>query len=219
MVPLKTRKHNLESPKSWQSPNAGEREMLGIAGGRKASEGALLRVGAAARAGHLSLLCKKLPSQRLTRWRLLLEELHPKLVHAAGKDNDAAGALSRLGAKRSKRGEASWEPARPRVRHSGNGKRRRAALSGGVAKRRRIGSLSSRAPAPAQQVKVSKSKPPPPMAEEAAVAQRKACKEAQEQLELCKAMNAMVEACRGMALGGHPFAAALSHTALQAPPP
>ena len=32
----------------------------------------------------------------MTRWRLLLEEYSPKVVHIAGIDNDAADALSRL---------------------------------------------------------------------------------------------------------------------------
>ena len=32
----------------------------------------------------------------MTRWRLLLEEYSPKVVHIAGVDNDAADALSRL---------------------------------------------------------------------------------------------------------------------------
>ena len=45
---------------------------------------------------HLNLLYSKLPIQRMTRWRLLLEEYHPKVVHIKGVDNDAADALSRL---------------------------------------------------------------------------------------------------------------------------
>ena len=32
----------------------------------------------------------------MTRWRLLLEECNPKVVHIKGVDNDAADALSRL---------------------------------------------------------------------------------------------------------------------------
>ena len=32
----------------------------------------------------------------MMRWRLLLEEYNPKVVHVAGVDNDAAGALSIL---------------------------------------------------------------------------------------------------------------------------
>ena len=32
----------------------------------------------------------------MTRWRLLLEEYNPKVVHIKGVDNDVADALSRL---------------------------------------------------------------------------------------------------------------------------
>ena len=45
---------------------------------------------------HLNLLYSKLPSQQMTRWRLLLEEYNPKVVHIKGVDNNVAVALSRL---------------------------------------------------------------------------------------------------------------------------
>ena len=45
---------------------------------------------------HMNLLYKSLPSQRMVRWRLLLQEFHPQFKHVAGVDNDAADALSRL---------------------------------------------------------------------------------------------------------------------------
>jgi hypothetical protein len=38
----------------------------------------------------------KLSNDRITRWRLLLEEYRPKYVHIAGKNNIVADALSRL---------------------------------------------------------------------------------------------------------------------------
>jgi hypothetical protein len=38
----------------------------------------------------------KLSNDRITRWRLLLEEYGPKYVHIAGKNNIVADALSRL---------------------------------------------------------------------------------------------------------------------------
>ena len=44
----------------------------------------------------MNVLYKNLPSQRMRRWRLLLEEFHPQFKHMAGVDNDAANALSRL---------------------------------------------------------------------------------------------------------------------------
>ena len=32
----------------------------------------------------------------MTRWRLLLEEYHPKIIHIKGVDNNVADSLSRL---------------------------------------------------------------------------------------------------------------------------
>jgi hypothetical protein len=45
---------------------------------------------------HLNILYGKLSNDRMTRWRLLLEEYGPKYVHIAGKNNIVADALSRL---------------------------------------------------------------------------------------------------------------------------
>ena len=45
---------------------------------------------------HLNLLYQSMPSQRMMRWRLMLEEWHPTIEHFAGVDNDGADALSRL---------------------------------------------------------------------------------------------------------------------------
>ena len=45
---------------------------------------------------HLKLLYNKPPSQCMMKWRLLLEEHYPKVVHVAGVDNDVVDALSRL---------------------------------------------------------------------------------------------------------------------------
>jgi hypothetical protein len=44
----------------------------------------------------LNILYGKLQNDRITRWRLLLEEYGPKYVHIAGKNNIATDALSRL---------------------------------------------------------------------------------------------------------------------------
>jgi hypothetical protein len=38
----------------------------------------------------------KLSNDRITRWRILVEEYGPKCVHIAGKNNIVADALSRL---------------------------------------------------------------------------------------------------------------------------
>jgi hypothetical protein len=45
---------------------------------------------------HLHILYGKLANDRITRWRLLLEEYGPKYVHIVGKNNIVPGALSRL---------------------------------------------------------------------------------------------------------------------------
>jgi hypothetical protein len=45
---------------------------------------------------HLNILYGKLSNDRITRWRLLLEEYGPKYVHITGKNNIVADALSRL---------------------------------------------------------------------------------------------------------------------------
>ena len=44
----------------------------------------------------MNLLYKSLPSQRMQRWRILLEEFHPQFKHVAGVDNDATDAIIRL---------------------------------------------------------------------------------------------------------------------------
>ena len=74
----------------------GEKELLGIVEGLKAFEGVIRGQDLTVHTDHLNLLYNKLPSQRMMRWRLLLEEYHPKVVHIKGVDNDAADALSRL---------------------------------------------------------------------------------------------------------------------------
>ena len=45
---------------------------------------------------HKNILYSNLSNDRITRWRLLLEEYGPEFVHVAGKDNVVADALSRL---------------------------------------------------------------------------------------------------------------------------
>ena len=72
----------------------GEKELLGIVEGFKAFEGILRGTEVTVHTDHMNLLYKSLPSQRMVRWRLLLEEFHPQFKHVAGVDNDAADALS-----------------------------------------------------------------------------------------------------------------------------
>jgi hypothetical protein len=44
----------------------------------------------------LNILYGKLSNDRITRWRLPLEEYGPKYVHIAGKNSIVADALSQL---------------------------------------------------------------------------------------------------------------------------
>ena len=45
---------------------------------------------------HLNLLYKKLPNQRVLRWRLLPEDFNPIVKHIDGERNLLANTLSRL---------------------------------------------------------------------------------------------------------------------------
>ena len=45
---------------------------------------------------HKNLVYKHFNTERVMRWRLLLEEFGPKLVYIKGEDNIVADALSRM---------------------------------------------------------------------------------------------------------------------------
>ena len=62
---------------------------------------------------HLNLLYQAMPTQQMVRWRLLLEEFHPIVKHVAGKDNDAADALSRLDIADNNLDERMWGEVNP----------------------------------------------------------------------------------------------------------
>ena len=51
-----------------------------------------------------------MPTQRMIRWRLLLEEFNPKMVHVSGPENEAADALSRLDMDDNEYDEIDWLP-------------------------------------------------------------------------------------------------------------
>ena len=92
----------------------GERELLGIVEGLKAFEGILRGQDVVIHTDHLNLLYNNMPTQRMIRWRLLLEEFHPMVKHVAGKENDAADALSRLDMADNGFDEMEWgEPSKP----------------------------------------------------------------------------------------------------------
>ena len=88
----------------------GERELLGIVEGMKAFEGILRGCELTVHTDHLNLLYSDMPSQRMVRWRLLMEEFHPTVVHVADKDNDAADALSRLDIDNNGYDHMNWGP-------------------------------------------------------------------------------------------------------------
>ena len=51
-----------------------------------------------------------MPTQRMIRWRLLLEEFNPKMVYVLGPENEAADALSRLDMDDNDYDEIDWLP-------------------------------------------------------------------------------------------------------------
>ena len=67
----------------------GKKELLGTVEGFKAFEGILRGTEVTVHTDQMNLLYKSRPSQRMVRWRLLLEEFHPQFKHMAGVDNDA----------------------------------------------------------------------------------------------------------------------------------
>ena len=83
---------------SGTQPNytVGEKELLGIVKGLKAFAGVICCQDLTVHTDSSNLLYNKLLSQKMMRWRLLLKEYNPKVVHSAGTDNDAADTLSRL---------------------------------------------------------------------------------------------------------------------------
>ena len=62
----------------------GEKELLGIVEGMKAFEGMIRGYNITIHTDHLNLLYKKMPNQRMLRWRLLLEDFNPTVKHIAG---------------------------------------------------------------------------------------------------------------------------------------
>jgi hypothetical protein len=73
-----------------------EQELLSILETLKEFREILLGQKVIVHTDHLNMLYGKLSNDRITRWRLLLEEYGPNYVHTAGKNNIVADALSRL---------------------------------------------------------------------------------------------------------------------------
>ena len=96
----------------------GEKELLGIIEGVKAFEGRMRCQELTVHTDHLNLLYQSMPSQRMVRWRLMLEEWHLTIKHVAGVDNDGADALSRLDILDKLGDQINWEKSFTRLSYS-----------------------------------------------------------------------------------------------------
>ena len=74
----------------------GEQELLSIVETLNEFQNILLGQKVVIHTDHLNLLYSKLASNRLVRWRMMLEEFGPKIEHIKGTTNVVADALSRL---------------------------------------------------------------------------------------------------------------------------
>ena len=88
----------------------GEKELLGLVEGMKAFKGIVRGYDVTIHTDHLNLLYKKLPNQRMMRWRLLLEDFNPAVKHIDGEKNLLADALSRLEMRHKSHDVIDWEP-------------------------------------------------------------------------------------------------------------
>jgi hypothetical protein len=76
----------------------GEQELLSIVETLKEFKNILLGQRLIVHTDHKNLLYEKMASDRVMRWRLLIEEYGPEFQHVAGEKNVVADALSRLAA-------------------------------------------------------------------------------------------------------------------------
>ena len=74
----------------------GEQELLSIVETLREFQNILIGQKIVVHTDHLNLLYKKLASNRLVRWRMIIEEFGPKFKHVDGEKNVVADALSRL---------------------------------------------------------------------------------------------------------------------------
>ncbi len=84
--------------KAQQRYTTGEQELLSIVETLKEFKNILLGQDLVVHTDHKNILYGNLSNDRITRWRLLLEEYGPTFAHVKGKDNVVADALSRLDA-------------------------------------------------------------------------------------------------------------------------
>ena len=73
----------------------GEQELLSIVETLKEFRSLLWGQKLIVHTDHMNIIYGNLSNDRITRWRLLLEEYSPTFVHIKGKDNIVADALSR----------------------------------------------------------------------------------------------------------------------------
>ena len=74
----------------------GEQELLSIVETLKEFRNILLGQQIIVHTDHKNILYEKLSSDRIIRWRLLLEEYGPEYKHVKGQNNVVADALSRM---------------------------------------------------------------------------------------------------------------------------
>jgi hypothetical protein len=92
--PLTFYSHKLNS--AQRRYTTGEQELLYIVETLKEFRNILFGQRIVIHTDHRNILYNKLSSDRIIRWRLLLEEYGPEYVHVSGKDNVVADALSRM---------------------------------------------------------------------------------------------------------------------------
>ena len=82
--------------KAQRNYTTGEQELLSIVETLKEFRNILLGQDLIVHTDHMNILYGNLSNDRITRWRLLIEEYGPTFKHIKGKDNIVADALSRL---------------------------------------------------------------------------------------------------------------------------
>ena len=98
----------------------GEKELLGIVEGMKAFEGMIRGYDITIHTDHLNLLYKKLPNQRMLKWRFLLEDFNPTVKHIAIEKNLSADTLSRLEMMYKDHDVIKWEPPKEKLKYTNN---------------------------------------------------------------------------------------------------
>ncbi len=93
----------------------GEQELLSIVETLKEFQNILLGQRLVVHTDHLNLLYDKLASNRLIRWRMMLEEFGPRVEHVAGTKNVIADALSRLEITHKESDEVATGDERPQL--------------------------------------------------------------------------------------------------------